>query len=394
MLNSALEKIKIPKLYDMHQSFPDASLPDYAGLLLSKLDSINVKRGQRIAITAGSRGICGYAELVTTIAGFIRSKGAHPFIVPSMGSHGAGAFEGQLAVLKKLGIDKTIAEIVPMGEIISLGSNASDGPVLVAKAFLDADGVIILNRIKPHTSFRGEYESGIVKMAAIGMGGPLGAGTTHRAGYMKMAANIISAARIIFSKLNIICAVATVENAYGDIAELDVLRKNEILSKEPELLKKAWMLLPRLPSDDIDVLIVDEIGKDISGTGMDTNIIGRYHTKAAFGGPDINKIVVLGLSKKTGGNANGIGLADFTTKQLFDQIDFESTYLNVLTSTEPNSAKIPPVMDSSELAIKAALYTCGKQQDIKIIRIKNTKQLGSIKVTKNLLPEQRDRNAD
>ena len=245
----------------------------------------------------------------------------------------------------------------------------------------------MLNRIKPHTSFRGEYESGIVKMAAIGMGGPLGAGTTHRAGYMKMAANIISAARIIFSKLNILCAVATVENAYGAIAELDVLRKSEILSKEPEFLKKAWELMPSLPADDIDVLVVDEIGKDISGTGMDTNIIGRYHTKAAFGGPDINKIVVLGLSKKTGGNANGIGLADFTTKQLFDQIDFESTYLNVLTSTEPNSAKIPPAMDSSELAIKAALYTCGKQQDIRMIRIKNTKQLGSIKATKNLLPE-------
>ena len=387
MLNSALEKIKIPKLYDINQSFPDVSLPDYTGLLLNKLNFISVKRGQRIAITAGSRGICGYAGLVETIAGFVRSKGAHPVIVPSMGSHGAGAFEGQLDVLRKLGIDENIAEIVPMGEIISLGTNANGGPVLVARAFLDADGVIMLNRIKPHTSFRGEYESGIVKMAAIGMGGPLGAGTTHRAGYMKMAANIISAARIIFSKLNILCAVATVENAYGSIAELEVLRKDEILSKEPELLKKAWELMPRLPADDIDVLVVDEIGKDISGTGMDTNIIGRYHTKAAFGGPDINKIVVLGLSKKTGGNANGIGLADFTTKQLYDQIDYESTYLNVLTSTEPNSAKIPPVMDSSELAIKAALYTCGKQQDIRMIRIKNTKQLDSIKVTKNLLPE-------
>ncbi len=393
MLNSALEKIKIPKLYDMHQPFPDVSLPDYTGLLLNKLHSIDVKIGQRIAITAGSRGICGYAKLVETIAGFIRSKGAYPVIVPSMGSHGAGAFEGQLAVLKKLGIDEKIAEIIPMGEIISLGTNASGGSVLVARAFLDADAVIILNRIKPHTSFRGEYESGIVKMAAIGMGGPLGAGTTHRAGYLKMAANIVSAARIIFSKLNILCAVATVENAYGNISELDLLRKDEILSKEPELLKKAWELIPRLPADDIDVLIVDEIGKDISGTGMDTNIIGRYHTKAAFGGPDIGKIVVLGLSKKTGGNANGIGLADFTTKQLFDQIDFESTYLNVLTSTEPSSAKIPPVMDSSELAIKAAIYTCGKQQDIKMIRIINTKQLGSIKVTKNLLPEQSDKNA-
>ncbi len=387
MLNSALEKIKIPKLYDLHQSFPDALLPDYISVLMQKLYAADIKKGQRIAITAGSRGISGYAGLVEALAGFVRSKGAHPVIVPSMGSHGAGAFSGQLAVLNKLGINKNIAEIAPMGEIISLGTNANGGPVLVARAFLDADGVIMLNRIKPHTSFRGEYESGIVKMAAIGMGGAFGAGTTHRAGYMKMAKNIVSAARIIFSKLNILCAVATVENAYGSIAELEVLRKDEILSKEPKLLKKAWELMPSLPADEIDVLIVDEIGKDISGTGMDTNIIGRYHTKAAFGGPDINKITVLGLSEKTGGNANGIGLADFTTKQLFNQIDFESTYLNVLTSTEPNSAKIPPVMDTDELAIKAAIYTCGKQQDIRMIRIKNTKQLGSIKVTKNLLPE-------
>ena len=396
MINSILEKVKIPKLYDLEQSFPASTLHDYISVLKKKLERVDIKKGQMIAITAGSRGICGYREIVDTIAGYIRSKEANPVLVPSMGSHGAGTFEGQLAVLKKLGIEKSLVEILPMGEDISLGTNKYGSPILVGRTFLDADGVIILNRVKPHTSFRGDYESGIVKMAAIGMGGPSGAGTTHNAGYLTMAENIVSAARAILSRLNILCAVATIEDAFGSIAELAVLRKDEIMRQEPILLKKARALMPKLPSDNIDVLVVEEIGKDISGTGMDTNIIGRYHTKAAYGGPSIGKIAVLDLSIKSGGNANGIGLADFTTKRLFDKIDFEATYLNVLTSTEPASAKIPPVMDTDELAIKAALYTCNRSrtQDIRMVRIKNTKQLSRIKVTKNLLSAQEGQQYD
>lgn len=387
MINSVIEKVNIPPLYPLSQTFSQDALAGFADVLKEKLTSVDIKKGQSIAVTAGSRGIAGYAELLKTIVQYVRSKGAQPVIVPTMGSHGGGTHEGQKAVLRKLGITEDIAKIVPRGKDAMLGTNDYGNPICIGSAFLEADGVIMLNRIKPHTSFRGEYESGIVKMAAIGMGGPKGAGTTHAAGYLKMAENIVSAAQTIFNKVNIVCAVAAVENAYGRIAQLEVLKKEEIMKKEPDMLKRAWQLMPKLPADEIDVLIIDEIGKDISGTGMDTNIIGRYHTKAAFGGPDINKIVVLGLSKKTGGNANGIGLADFTTKRLYSEMDFESTYLNVLTSTEPTSAKIPPVMDTDELAIKAALYTCNQNnpKKIKVVRIKNTKELGSVLVSKNLL---------
>lgn len=387
MIDSVLNQVKIPKLYPLKQTFNCPMLKDYKVMLKQRLSAADIKQGQTIAITTGSRGITGYADLVSIIAEHVRARGAVPILVPAMGSHGGGKFNGQKEVLSKLGITNRIAEIVPCGKTIELGCNSTGNPVYIGSTFLEADGVIMLNRIKPHTSFRGECESGIVKMAAIGMGGRKGASTTHAAGFMNMASNILSAAKIIFSHINLIAAVATVENACGNISELELLNKDEIILKEPKLLKRAKELMPKLPSNEIDVLIIDEIGKDISGTGMDTNIIGRYHTKAASGGPNINKIVVLSLSQNSEGNANGIGLADFTTKRLYEQIDFEATNLNVLTSTEPASAKVPPVMASDELAIKAALYTCNKKKhdEIKVVRIKNTKQLENVLVSKNML---------
>lgn len=388
MIRELLEKVHIPQLTATTQTFARPVVANLNELLMGKLaQTAHIKAGQTIAITLGSRGISRYREIVDVICAFVRSKGARVILVPAMGSHGGGTFDGQKALLGKLGFADKSGEIVPFGEQIKLGENNDANPIYISKAFADADGVIILNRVKPHTSFRGEYESGIVKMAAVGMGGPQGARTTHAAGYMKMAGNIVSAADTIFKKVNVVCAVATVENAYGEVAYIDVMKKGAIMPREPELLKKAWTLMPTLPTDALDVLIVEQIGKDISGTGMDTNIIGRYHTKAAFGGPDIGKIVVLDLSDKSEGNANGIGLADFTTKRLLEKIDYATTYLNVLTSTEPNSAKIPPVMETQELAIKAALYTSNTScaDDITVMRIRNTKDITTIKVSKNLL---------
>ena len=305
MINSIIEKVKIPKLYSLEQRFANYELTGFADVLKEKLAAADIREGQTVAVTAGSRGIAGYEELIRTIVNHIRSRGARPLLVPTMGSHGGGTDEGQKAVLNKLGITGDIAEIVHRGTDIELGRNIYGNPICIGSAFFEADGVIMLNRIKPHTSFRGEYESGLVKMAAIGMGGPKGAATTHAAGFLKMAENIVSAAKTIFERVNIVCAVATVENAYGKIAQLDVLKKDEIMKAEPQMLKRAWELMPRLPAEEIDVLIVEEVGKDISGTGMDTNIIGRYHTKAAFGGPSINKIAVMGLSKNPAATQTG-----------------------------------------------------------------------------------------
>ena len=388
MIRDILEKVNIPELFDTTQAFPRPVAQGMEKQLLEKLESTaDIQKGQTIAITAGSRGIAGYRDIIEATSSFVQNKGARAVLVPAMGSHGGGSFDGHMSVLSKLGITSEIADIVRQGASVKLGENETCNPVYIGKAYLEADGVIILNRVAPHTSFRGEYESGIVKMAAVGMGGAEGARATHAAGYMKMAENIVFAAETIFSKVNVVCAVASVENAYGEVASIDVLKRDEIMSVEPELLKKARSLMPKLPIDKLDVLVVEQIGKDISGTGMDTNIVGRYHSKAAFGGPDISKIVVLDLSERTGGNANGIGLCDFTTKRLFEKIDFESTYLNVLTSTQPSSAKIPPIMDTDELAIKSALLTCNvmNERDITMMRISSTKEICDIKVTRNLL---------
>jgi hypothetical protein len=388
MIRDVLAKVQIPKLFEVTQTFERPLQKNLEFTLTKKLEAAaKISAGKTIAITLGSRGFDHYRQIVDITTRFIRSKGAKAILVPAMGSHGGGVFDGQKAILKKLGITEKNGDIVPFGEQVCLGNDASGRPVYISKAFLDADGVIILNRIKPHTSFRGEYESGIVKMAAIGIGGPSGAHTTHADGYMRMAKNIVRSADMIFQKVNIVCAIATIENAYGETAFINVMKSDEIFREEPRLLSKARHLMPTLPIEKLDVLIVDEIGKDISGTGMDTNIIGRYHTKAASGGPDINKISVLDLSKRTEGNANGIGLADFTTKRLVEKIDYSATYLNVLTSTESASAKIPPIMDTQELAIKAALYTCGKScmENITMMRIKNTKEISNLMVSKNLL---------
>ena len=387
-INSILKDVRLSKVYKVKQKFEKKKIDDVRGDLIKKLNakSWDIKKNQKIAITAGSRGISHYELLLKTIVDFVKSKGAIPFIVPAMGSHGGATAYGQEKMLKNLGIDKETmgCEIISSMEVVNIGYAHDNLPVYIDKNAYRADGIIIFNRVKMHTSFRGKYESGLIKMLSIGLGKRKGADAIHAERFEHMADNILACAKVSLEKLNIIGGVCTIENGYDEVADIFVLDKNEILQKEPQILQKSKSLMPRIYLDDIDVLIVKEIGKNISGTGMDTNVIGRFHTKAASGGPNITKVGILDLSNESLGNANGVGLADFATKKLYNKINFDYTYLNALTSTEPNSIKLPMILDNDELVIKACAKTCGilDSNKIKLVIIENTKNLNELYMSK------------
>ena len=387
-INSILKDVRLPNVYKVKQKFEKEKIDNVRGNLIKKLNakSWGIKKNQRIAITAGSRGISHYELLLKTIVDFVKSKGAIPFIVPAMGSHGGASAYGQEKMLKNLGIDKETmgCEIISSMEVVNIGYAHDNLPVYIDKNAYRADGIIIFNRVKMHTSFRGKYESGLIKMLSIGLGKRKGADAIHAERFEHMADNILACAKVSLEKLNIIGGVCTIENGYDEVADIFVLDKNEILQREPQILQKSKSLMPRIYLDDIDVLIVKEIGKNISGTGMDTNVIGRFHTKAASGGPNITKVGILDLSNESLGNANGVGLADFATKKLYNKINFDYTYLNALTSTEPNSIKLPMILDNDELVIKACAKTCGilDEKNIKVVIIENTKNLNELYMSK------------
>lgn len=390
-INEILDNIKLPQIMKVSQTFDNTKLDDVEGDLNQKLIDKNIKDkikpGMKIAITGGSRGISFYKELMKTIVSFVKKCGATPFIVPSMGSHGGGTSEGQENMLKKLGITKESVgcEIISSMDVVEVGRTSKDLPVYIDKNAANADGIILLNRVKLHTSFRGKYESGLIKMMAIGLAKRKGADMTHFLRYENMAENLVEVGKIALNNLNIICGVASIENGYNEVADLFVLHKDEILQEEPKILEKSKRLMPRIYLDDIDVLIVNEIGKNISGTGVDTNIVGRFHTNAASGGPNTVKLGFLDISEKSGGNGNGMGLADFVSKKFFRKIDFESTYINAITSTEPNSVKLPLVLDNDKYVFQGCVKLCGVKniQDIKLVIINNTKELDEIYMSKS-----------
>ncbi len=390
-INEILDNIKLPQIMKVSQTFDNTKLDDVEGDLNQKLIDKNIKDkikpGMKIAITGGSRGISFYKELMKTIVSFVKKCGATPFIVPSMGSHGGGTSEGQENMLKKLGITKESVgcEIISSMDVVEVGRTSKDLPVYIDKNAANADGIILLNRVKLHTSFRGKYESGLIKMMAIGLAKRKGADMTHFLRYENMAENLVEVGKIALNNLNIICGVASIENGYNEVADVFVLHKDEILQEEPKILEKSKRLMPRIYLDDIDVLIVNEIGKNISGTGVDTNIVGRFHTNAASGGPSTVKLGFLDISEKSGGNGNGMGLADFVSKKFFRKIDFESTYINAITSTEPNSVKLPLVLDNDKYVFQGCVKLCGVKniQDIKLVIINNTKELDEIYMSKS-----------
>lgn len=392
ILQELLKDIPIPKMAKVKVNFDDRQIDDLGSALSAKLRQERIqqtiKPGMKIAIAVGSRGLDRIVELTAETVKALKDAGAEPFIVPSMGSHGGATAEGQREVLAHLGVTEESAgcEIRSSMEVVKLGELPNGLPVYLDKNASEADGIVVINRVKPHTAFRGPVESGIMKMISIGLGKQKGAEACHQLGFKYMAENVPAMAKMIMEQKPVLFGIATVENAFDKIAVVEVLTPDEIIEKEPELQMKAKELLPKLFFDQLEVLVIDQIGKNISGDGMDPNITGRYPTPYAHGGPDVNKMVVLDLTPQTEGNANGVGTADFTTQRLVDKMDREVTYANGLTSTVVAPTKIATTLPNDREAIQAAIKTSNVLDfnKAKVVRIKNTLVLSEIEVSEAL----------
>lgn len=387
----------IPRLVPMEQIVDEPVVEDPRAKTcqdvtaqLAKTDSIGP--GSRVAITVGSRGIGGIAEVVKGVVDAVKERGAAPFIVPAMGSHGGTDPEAKALILSHLGVTEASvgAPIAGTAEIV-LADEGPDGvPVYCHREALDANAIILLNRVKPHTDFHGEFESGLLKIACVGLGGYLGAQWIHRLGYDYLAERIKAAGGRTIQQLNIPCGVAIIEGHSGTPAVIEVIPGDKILSEEQRLLDIARKTLLRLPVRKNDILVVGKMGKDISGLGLDSQITGRYPSGKIMPGddiPDIKRIVVLDLTDASEGNASGVGLCDITTRRLFDKIDFRNMYKNVITSRGSASAKVPMVMESDREAISAGLLTCHIEKDSipEMIFIQDTLHLQRFLVSESLV---------
>jgi hypothetical protein len=395
MIRSMLQPIPIPTMVRIRQHFDRTKIENVDRVLreeLTKPGAIDqIQPGQRVAITVGSRGIANIAAMARTVVDAVKQAGAHPFIVPCMGSHGGATAEGQADVLKHLGIDEQTmgAPIQSSMDVIQIDQLANGLPVYADRIAATADAIIVINRVKPHTAFRGPIESGIMKMIAIGLGKQKGAEACHQLGFKYMASFVPEMANLMIQKLPIRFGIAVVENAYDETSHVEVIPASHIYEREVELLRLAKAHMPRILFDQLDVLVVDYIGKNISGDGMDPNITGRYPTPYAHGGPEINKIVVLDVTDATKGNTNGVGAADITTRRLANKMDATATYMNALTSTVCAPTKMAMTMDNDELAIKAAVKTSNilDYRSCRLVRIRDTLHLGDIEISLPMLEE-------
>lgn len=351
----------------------------------------HLRPGARVALAVGSRGIVRLAEITRAIADEVRRRGATPFVVPAMGSHGGATAEGQRQILAGYGVDEPAvgAPVRSSMDTVELGRLPDGTPVYFDRAASEADGIILINRIKPHTGFHGPIESGLVKMIAIGLGKHRGAGAMHHRGYPSFSRLLPEVARFSMSRMPILFGVAVVENAFGQIAHLEAVPAAHILVREPELLAMARERMGRLFVERLDLLVVDEIGKNISGVGMDPNITGRFEEPSVSGGAQIQKIVVLRLTPETHGNAYGIGMADVTSQDVLEGIDFAATYTNAATSSVLAAARVPVVAPTARDAVALAYRTLTgvTPGQAKIVRIKNTLELHRIWMCEHLWEE-------
>ena len=387
-VSNLLQGVEIPRMFRARQSFPEAAilpqdLPQVIFAELSKPEIAGqIKPGLRIAITAGSRGIANVAIITKAIVDFVKTRQAEPFIVPAMGSHGGATAEGQLEVLAGYGItpDRMGCPIHSCMDAVLLGESERGKPVFLDQLAFESDGIIVSCRIKPHNAFRGRYESGICKMLAVGLGKQAGAESVHADGMGQMAENLLANAKVILAKAPVLFAIPCLENAYDETCKIEAVPREQILDREPELLELAFANMPRLLVAEGDVLVVDEIGKNYSGTGVDPNITGTFSTEFASGGVQVQRTCMLDLSDVSHGNGLGVGLASAITKRLFDKLDPEKMYPNCITSTVLKSAMIPLVLASDREAIQLCIRTLNgvDKNAARIIRIANSLHIGRI----------------
>lgn len=403
VVREAFDDVPLPVMVPAEVRFPAPEVADLAAAVNEALQTggilDRVQPHQRVAIAVGSRGVARIPEITRAVVTAVRGAGAEPFVIPAMGSHGGATAEGQRQVLADLGVteESVGVPIRASMDVVELGRLPQGVPVCMDRHAYEADATILINRIKPHTDFHGPIESGLAKMCTIGLGKVRTAEAVHAYGPTGLRDLIAPAARIVVERGRVIGGVATIENAYHGVAEVVGLPGQEIASPvEEALLARAKELMPALPFDRLDVLIVDEMGKNISGTGMDTNIIGRMFLPGVPEPerPQISAIVALGLTEATHGNAVGLGFADVITERLLSQIDWHATRVNYLTSGVLGlwRGKLPWVAIDDLAAIRLALRLCGRPDaaNARVMRIRDTLSLGHVWISERLLEEARD----
>jgi len=389
--------LPLPKMVPIRQKFSAAEVKDIPGEIerLFQRDGKmkTIKRGSRIAVTGGSRGIHAIDKTILAVIRELKRLGTDPFVVPAMGSHGGATAEGQRKVLAGYGItEETMgAPVRSSMEVEEIGKLENGVPVYLDKEALHSDGIVIVNRIKPHTAFKAEYESGLIKMLAIGLGKHKGATAFHSCGMDMFGELLPQLGKVVLAKAPVLFGLAIIENAYDRAARFEIVWGENLVEREKALLVEGKSLMPKIILDNLDLLIVHELGKEISGSGMDPNITGRS-SSPFFKKPDalkVQRIVVLNLTAATKGNACGIGMADITTKKVVDATDADYTNINAITSGVLAAARIPINLPTDYEAIQVALKTCARvdHPQSRIVWIKNTLSLEKIFASESLLPE-------
>jgi len=389
--------MQFPKVVKVRQDFPRPRVEDVGEALREQCAKGEIRSriepGAEVAITAGSRGIAGIDNVLRSLVGILKDAGAKPFLIPAMGSHGGATAEGQVEILRSLGVteESVGAEIRSSMEVVEIGKTGGGVPVYMDRIASEADGIVVVGRIKQHTDFRSGVESGLLKMSSIGLGKHAQALALHAHGVKGIRDYMVEAGKVVYGSGKVLFGVGIVENAYEETAMVEAIPPERVAEREKELLEESANLMPRLPVSDIDVLFVEELGKNFSGTGMDTNVVGRFRILGVEEpeSPDVKYLIVGDVSEASHGNALGVGLADFTTRRLFEKVDYEAMNQNVLTSTFVERAKIPMVMENDREALEAAVR-CNwgvEPEDTRFIRIPNTLHLRYAYLSENLLDE-------
>jgi hypothetical protein len=384
--------MNFPRTYRVRQQFDRTAVGNIPGMATSELKKLSLEKriqpNQRVAITAGSRGVANLAVILKAAVDFLKSLKARPFIFPAMGSHGGATAEGQIDLLAHYHVTEDLigAPLLSSMEVVEISKTEDGVPVFIDRNAWQADWIMVVNRIKPHTKFKAPIESGLMKMMAIGMGKQKGAEYYHKAAIQYTFPKIIvDAGREVMKKARILCGLGMVENAYDETAKIVALKPEELEARERELLVEAKERMPKLPFNAIDLLIVDEMGKDISGIGIDSNVTGRNRDLlGVFPHPThIQRLFVRDLTPDSNGNATGIGLADLTTQRLVDKINYQSTYMNCITGISPEKAAVPMHFETDQEAIRVALGSIGltPPEKAKMIRIKNTLHVDELEVS-------------
>ncbi len=394
-VESLLKDIKIPPMYRVKQEFVSKPLNDIEEACLQQIVSLDrlkgLKKGAGIAVAVGSRGVADIAKITASVVNALKKLEFDPFIVSAMASHGGATSEGQRELLAELGItEESVGCAVRASvDVIEIGILENGLPVYIDRIASQGDGIVVINRIKTHTAFHGKYESGLVKMLAIGLGNHIGAKACHQLGFGQMEKNIIAMAKMKMAKFPVLFGVAVIEDGCENVSIIEVIDADHIMEREPDLLQISKSNMPSIPIADMDVLVVDRMGKEISGDGMDPNITGRYSTPYARGNVTVQKLAVLSVTDKSHGNVIGIGQADICPRRLYDEIDFETTYINSLVATVTSVARLPMVLPTDFDVIRAAIMTSNISdfERVRFVRIRDTLHLRDLIVSESLVDE-------